>query len=103
MRNELGCESQVAISDGFASIVGQKLGKEKYTLWRGQKSYIGSLTFFVTALILGIAVSYGTGLLALVIIGLLLTLIEACLSEGLDNLVLTPVGSGLLMLAMKLI
>ncbi len=98
----------MAISDGFASVIGQKYGRSSYTLLAGRKSYVGSLTFFVSALAVGLAVmlSFGTALLPALVLSTalagFLTLVEGSLSHGLDNLLLPPMASGLLLVLMKL-
>jgi phytol kinase len=93
----------MGISDGLASIVGQKLGKKTYKLWQGKKSYVGSFAFFVATVVIGLLVAPSSVSLApLLAIGLVLTLVEASLSGGIDNLILPPVASGLLMIALKL-
>jgi phytol kinase len=92
----------MGISDGLASIVGQRLGLKTYKLWQGKKSYVGSFTFFVSTTLIGILVMPAVGLAPLAAIAILLTLIEACLSGGIDNLILPPIASGLIMLAMQL-
>ena len=93
----------MGISDGLASIFGQKLGKRTYRLWQGKKSYVGSFVFFVATMLIGLFVTHSSiGIVPLLAIGLILTLIEASLSGGIDNLVLPPAASGLLMIALKL-
>lgn len=91
----------MSLSDGFASVFGQKYGKKKYKLWQGEKSYVGSSVFFITALIIGLTVVQ-VPIWAIVGSALVLTLVEACLSGGTDNLVLPPLASGLLFVLMRL-
>lgn len=92
----------MGISDGFASLFGQRYGKKTYRVWQGRKSYVGSLAFFLVTLIIGIAVVPSLGL-TIVPISAVLTLIEASLSGGTDNLVLSPAGCILVLAASRLI
>jgi len=94
----------MAISDGFAGIAGQKYGNKKYRLLGSQKSYVGSCTFFVTALLIGFLVLGTLTNLALIevvtisaLAGGILTIVEAGLSYGFDNLVLPPMAASLFM------
>jgi phytol kinase len=82
----------MAISDGLASILGLKYGKKKYGIFSASKSYFGSTTFFICTTLIGILV-LTTSLFNVLILAMFLTLIEAGLSEGLDNLVLPPVAA----------
>jgi phytol kinase len=90
----------MAISDGFASVVGQHYGLQKYKVFQASKSYIGSATFFVTALIIGtfVLTAFTTaGLLAAIVAsitaGIILTAVEAVSPYGLDNLILPPLAA----------
>lgn len=93
----------MAISDGLASIIGQKLGKAQYKLLSGHKTYVGSSVFFLSALVIGLIIMpvYGAGILASILISVLsagvLTFIEGCLSSGLDNLLIPPATCGLIL------
>jgi dolichol kinase len=87
----------MSISDGFASIIGQKYGKKLYKLWRSKKSYVGSGVFFGSALLIGIAVAPSVSIVSLCALAGILTFTEAVLSGGLDNLVLPPIASALLL------
>ncbi|MCX6729821.1 MAG: hypothetical protein NTV95_04270 [Candidatus Saccharibacteria bacterium] len=93
----------MSLSDGFASVFGQKFSKKKYKLWQGEKSYVGSSTFFIMTLIIGLAVLVQIPVWVIVGSALVLTLAEACLSGGIDNLVLPPLASGLIYGAVKLL
>jgi len=98
----------MAVSDCVASIIGQKWGGHKYSLFSGRKSYEGSISFFVCSFLIGVgvmlAVSVGiipTIFFSVILAGLL-TLVEAGLSDGLDNLVLPPLASGLLFILVSI-
>jgi phytol kinase len=92
----------MAVSDGSASIIGQKYGRKKYKLGLSEKSYIGSLTFLVSTVAIGIIsfIAIGAGIAQAIyfsfLIAIILTLTEGLLSYGLDNLVVSP-AAGLLM------
>lgn len=93
----------MSLSDGFASMFGQKYGKRKYKLWQGQKSYIGSSVFFIITLIIGLIIATQIPIWLIVSCALALTFVEASLSGGMDNLVLPPVASGLIFGILKLL
>lgn len=93
----------MALSDGLASIFGQKYGKKKYRLWQGEKSYVGSLIFFITTLLIGLVVATQIPTWAVTGCALILTFAEACLSGGIDNLIVPPLASSLLLGIMKLL
>jgi dolichol kinase len=100
----------MAVSDGFASVIGQKYGHKTYKLLFSRKSYIGSLTFCISALVIGILAlvcSNTANLVPAVLVSLLaaivLTFVEAILSFGLDNLVLPPLAAFLLFSLVKLV
>lgn len=98
----------MAIGDGFASIFGQRYGKRKYRLWYSSKSFLGSSVLFGCAFILGFiclqgeSIAFLPSLLYGAAIALGLTLVEAGLSYGLDNLILPLCASLLLSLALSL-
>lgn len=93
----------MSLSDGFASVFGQRYGKKKYKLWQGEKSYVGSSVFFIMTLMIGLAVMVQIPVWVIVGSALVLTFAEACLSGGIDNLILPPLASGLIYGAMKLL
>ncbi len=98
----------MGVSDGLASVIGQRYGRHPYRLLGAHKSYEGSLTFGLTAFGLGIAMmlSLGVTLLPAIILSCLLAIVlsavEGSLTHGLDNLVLSPLSSGCLLAALKL-
>jgi dolichol kinase len=93
----------MAVSDGLASIVGQKYGHKTYRFLGAHKSYIGSIAFFISATVIGLIIltsftSLGVApiLIGSVLLAFILTVVEAGLAHGLDNLLLPPVSALLL-------
>ncbi len=82
----------MSYGDGFASVIGSRIGKHKFNIWGDEKSIIGSLTMFVFTFITIIValvyygVSFDNKILVLLYITLVATLIEAFSPKGLDNL-----------------
>ncbi|MEI7522426.1 MAG: hypothetical protein WCJ86_03080 [Candidatus Saccharibacteria bacterium] len=93
----------MALSDGFASVFGQSYGKKKFKLWQGEKTYVGSSFFFIITVIIGLVVLTHVPIWIVFVSALALTLAEASLSGGTDNLVLPPLASGLIFTAMHLL
>lgn len=97
----------MALGDGLASIIGQRYGKQKFSILGGQKSYVGSATFFLITMFIGLAVLVIFGISALpaivfsISMAAILTAVEACLSYGLDNLVLPPLAASLMFLVIN--
>jgi phytol kinase len=91
----------MSLSDAFASIFGQAYGKRKYRLWQGKKSYVGSLAFFITTFAIGLAVTSGVPVWLLAAAAAALTLVEAGLAGGIDNLLIPPLASGLIWLLLR--
>lgn len=88
----------LALPDPAAALVGQRFASVCWPVVGGQKSVLGSLTFFVVALALGAAFALAAGNGALVgaaTVALALTVVEGVLGYGLDNLFI-PVLAGLL-------
>ena len=86
----------MAYGDGFASLIGQKFGKHKYSVFGDTKSIEGSLTMFLV-LILTLSISLGyyafiTGnpaimnIFAVLAISAAATIVEGITPKGLDNL-----------------
>ncbi len=98
----------LAISDGFATIIGQKYGNKIYKITSANKSYIGSLTFFICSFFLGIILvllngnDFSTSFTISFILSIILTLVEGGLSYGLDNLILPPLASCLMLIFIQL-
>lgn len=95
----------MGLSDAAASIVGQRYGNRAFRILGAWKTYAGSTTFLLTTLALTAAALAMTGGLSPaslpVAVGVAgaLTLVEAALGGGTDNLVLPVVAAGLLRLA----
>jgi phytol kinase len=85
----------LALGDGLAGLIGRAYGGQGYKIWRGHKSLIGNLAFFIAATFVTVAfwtIVNGWSLAvvpAAVLLGLMLTLIEALLAGGFDNLAVT--------------
>ena len=88
----------LALPDPAAAVVGRRFGSLRWRVPGGEKTVLGSLTFFAVAFVVGMgfAVAAGNGsLLAVAAAAAVLTIIEAALGYGLDNLFI-PVAAGLL-------
>jgi phytol kinase len=88
----------MSISDGLASVIGQKFGKKKYHVWNGDKSYVGSTTFLISTFVLGIILLPGRTymeIVAIIVCSMILTLVEAGLAYGFDNLLIPPIAASL--------
>ena len=88
----------LALPDPAAAIVGRRFGSPRWRIPGGEKSLLGSLTFFAVAFAIGtgFALALGNGsILAAAAVAAVLTGIEAALGYGLDNLPI-PVVAGLL-------
>jgi uncharacterized protein (TIGR00297 family) len=85
----------LALSDAMAAATGNLYGQGRYSLTGDPKTMAGSIGFFVTTVILLLALPYWHGLTVelpafhrwslLVVIALLITAVEALGSRGLDN------------------
>ena len=83
----------MSYGDGFASIIGIRLGKKRYSVFGDQKSYVGSFAMFVftfTTTVVAL-VYYGIFLSSYVIlvllgIALVAAIVEGLTPKGLDNL-----------------
>lgn len=95
----------MGLSDAAASVVGQRYGHRAFRILGAWKTYAGSATFLLTTLALTLAALAATGSLSSasvpVALGVAaaLTLVEAALGGGTDNLVLPLVAATLLRLA----
>lgn len=83
----------MSYGDGFASIIGLRFGKKKYSVFGENKSYVGSTAMFVFTYIMMIValLFYDIAitsriLMVLVIIALVAAVVEALTPKGLDNL-----------------
>lgn len=99
----------MSISDGLASLVGQRLGKRNYKFFNANKSYLGSFVFFLSSIAIGFMVFLVAGLPInilsisfIFIFAIILTAAEASLSFGLDNLILPPLAGMLLLFFLKI-
>jgi phytol kinase len=76
--------------DGMAAVIGQFFGKHKFTIFKGHKTWEGSLTMWLVSTILVAATLYFTtpaiSWPMVILIPILATLIEAISPYGLDNL-----------------
>lgn len=83
-----------AIADPAAATVGERIGSQRWAVWRGTKSLSGSLAFVGVTLLTGLVASlWGPlGLVAILAVAVILGVIEGMLGFGLDNLVLPPVA-----------
>jgi len=84
--------------DAAAGIVGTRFASPTWRVAGGEKSVLGSLTFFVVAFALGLAFALATGSEAIAgaaAVALAVTAVEAVLGYGLDNLFI-PTVAGLL-------
>ena len=93
----------LAIADAGAAIIGKKHGTHKYVVYDGQRSFEGSLTFFVLSFslsILFLSLAQKPGwpemLLVALLLGLITTALEGISIIGLDN-ILIPYGGYLLL------
>ena len=88
----------LAFADPAASLVGKRLNRLSWPVPGGRKSVFGSLAFFATAFVIGTAFASAAGIGAVpaaVAVAAVLTVVEATLGFGLDNLVI-PLVAGLL-------
>lgn len=82
----------LALSDGFAAVIGKTFGKRIYFVPGGSKSIIGSFTFFVitfTLLCMFLIIQTEAGPIALIpalIYAMVLTFVEGAFAGGFDNL-----------------
>ena len=84
--------------DAAAGIVGTRFASATWRVAGGEKSVLGSLTFFVVAFALGLAFALATGSDAIAgaaAVAVALTAVEGVLGYGLDNLCI-PAVAGLL-------
>ena len=92
----------MAYGDGLAAIIGKAVKSKKYEIGNSQKTIAGSLTMFiVTVLAVFIYLTYMQNPAAAfyaIIIGILITIVEAISIKGLDNLTV-PICTLLLLLS----
>ncbi len=84
----------LALSDGFAAVVGKWHGKKYYHAIGGVKTYLGSLTFFLITLVLLLIFTFTQAELSATTLSMavggaaVLAGIEGSLGAGFDNLVI---------------
>ncbi|MEM2086626.1 MAG: SEC59/DGK1/VTE5 family protein [Archaeoglobaceae archaeon] len=79
----------MSYGDGFASLIGTKYGKRKFSIFGATKSLEGSLAMFLAsvAMFAVIQLYYGAEMSILILLlALIATIIEAITPKGLDNL-----------------
>ncbi len=82
----------MALADGLAAVFGKKFGKRRYYIPGGYKTFVGSAAFFgVTLALISTFVILESSItpytVAVILIGsLVLTIVEAVVSAGFDNL-----------------
>jgi phytol kinase len=89
----------LALADGLAGFYGYLYGKKKFSI-TGQKTYLGSGLFFLSTLLILLALIYYIfGFISFLAIclamisAMIITLVEASLGKGWDNLAI-PLASG---------
>jgi phytol kinase len=83
----------MGLGDAAAGLAGKRYGRRGYRLVSAPKTYVGSAVFFATVALVGLAfVSLPLALL----LAAALTLVEALLGGGADNLVLPVAAAALL-------
>jgi phytol kinase len=88
----------LGLPDPAAAIVGRRFGSLRWRIPGGEKSLLGSLTFFLVAVVIGLGFALAAGdgtILAVAAAAIVLTGVEAVLGYGLDNLFI-PVLAGVL-------
>lgn len=80
----------MSYGDGFASLIGTKLGERKYNILGDEKSIEGSIGMFVITLLVSLVALYYYGIrinvFVIVVISFVATLVEGITPKGLDNL-----------------
>ncbi len=82
----------MGISDAVAGLIGEKFGKNTFTVFKNKKTIEGSIAFFICSLIIT-AVFYPVFGYQLLLLPLILTFVEAIFISGLDNLMLPIVSA----------
>jgi dolichol kinase len=92
----------MGLSDAAAGVVGQRYGHRAFRILGAWKTYAGSTVFFATTAVLTVAAVVlvgGAPPATVVALAATLTLVEASLGGGTDNVVLPLTAAGLLTLA----
>jgi phytol kinase len=82
----------MAFSDALAGLLGEKFGKRNFIIFGNKKTLEGSLTFFVCTLLLTL-IFFPVFSYKIFMVPIILTIIEFCLTYGLDNLVIPIIGA----------
>ncbi len=96
----------LALADGFAAVVGVRVGQHTYSWLGGNKSYEGSavcwaISFSITVATLSVAaVPVAFVILISIVIACCLTIVESNLSSGLDNLALPLTAAAIMQLVL---
>ena len=90
----------MSYGDGFASLIGTKFGKRKYTIFRDVKSLEGSISMFIVEILVSLIALcyYGVeiNIFVLVVVSFIATLVEGMTLKGLDNLTVSLIYPPLL-------
>ncbi|KAA0005073.1 MAG: phosphatidate cytidylyltransferase [Thermoplasmata archaeon] len=80
----------MSYGDGFASLIGTKIGKRKYNIFGDEKSIEGSISMFIITILVSLVALYyydvGINIFVVVAISFVATLVEGLTPKGLDNL-----------------
>lgn len=80
----------MAYGDGFAALIGQKYGTHTYTIFKGHKTFEGSLTMFLVSAIVIATYQYlelgQASIMHVLLLSVVATLVEAISPHGIDNL-----------------
>ncbi|MDP2708537.1 MAG: hypothetical protein Q8O93_00580 [bacterium] len=90
----------MGFSDGLAGMLGKKFGNRSYNLFGAEKTYFGSLVFFVVTLIIFMLFT-DEGIYMVpkaILASSLLTVMEAIFNYGSDNLALPVLGGYIIIL-----
>jgi phytol kinase len=83
----------MGLGDAAAGLVGKRYGRRAYRIVSASKTYMGSAAFFATVALVGLAFA---PLPVALLLAAALTLVEAVLGGGADNLVLPVAAAALL-------
>ncbi|MCS7130934.1 MAG: SEC59/DGK1/VTE5 family protein [Archaeoglobaceae archaeon] len=79
----------MSYGDGFASIIGTRYGKRRFSIFGAEKSFEGSLAMFFASIAMFVVIEfYYHGVISILILPLAMiaTILEATTPKGLDNL-----------------
>lgn len=98
----------LAFGDAAAALVGRSIGSLRYRVWGARRSIEGSLAFALTTAVIATGffslagISFVVALTLALVIGLLLSVVEAVSVYGWDNLTIPAVGLVLTDLALRI-